>query len=173
MRKASTLASSSSTSRVFAGRIGRPHGLEGDVTVVPEDSRWFYAGRVLWSGDTRFVVAASQPYRDKGLTVRFEGVADRIAAEALRGTDLSVDLSEVELEDGEYWPADLIGLTAVDPAGEPLGEVVDVAYGPQDRLVVEMPGGRRVEVPFMDGLVGDPADGRIVIDPPGGLFDET
>jgi 16S rRNA processing protein RimM len=146
--------------------------LRGDVTVVPEDPRWFAAGSVLWSGDTRFVVAASQPYRDKGLTVRFEGVADRVAAEALRGTELEIDPTEADLGEGEYWPADLIGLAAVAPSGDPLGEVVDVAYGPQDRLVVETPAGHRVEVPFMDGLVGDPADGRIVIDAPAGLFDD-
>ena len=126
---------------------------------------------MLWSGETRFVVAASRPYRDKGLAVRFEGVSDRAAAEALRGTELAIDPSATELDEGEYWPADLIGLAAVGPDGEPLGEVVDVVYGPQDRLVVETPDGHRAEVPFVDGLVGDPAAGRIVVDAPAGLFE--
>ena len=126
---------------------------------------------MLWSGETRFVVAASRPYRDKGLTVRFEGVSDRAAAEALRGTELAIDPSATDLDEGEYWPADLIGLAAVGPDGEPLGEVVEVVYGPQDRLVVETPDGHRAEVPFVDGLVGDPAGGRIVVDAPAVLFE--
>lgn len=106
------------------------------------------------------------------MIVRFEGTSDRPGAEALRGTDLFVQPSDIpELEEGEFWPDDLIGLAAVDPAGEPLGTVVDVVYGPQDRLVVETPAGARVEVPFMSDLVSDPEDGKIVIDPPGGLFD--
>ena len=105
------------------------------------------------------------------MIVRFEGVADRPGAEELRGTELLVDFSQVTLDDGEFWPDDLIGLLAEDSAGGPLGSVVEVVYGPQDRLVVETPDGIRVEVPFMSDLVGDPADGKIVIDAPGGMFD--
>ena len=44
---------------------------------------------------------------------------------------------------------------------------MSIVYGPQDRLVVETPDGARVEVPFMNDLVGDPEDGKIVIDAPG------
>jgi len=148
--------------------------LYGDVTVVSDDARWFWfdSGAGLWAGDVRFVVASSRLNRDRGLIVRFEGVTDRIGAEALRGTDLFGDQAEFpNLEDGEFWPADLIGLLAEDPSGEPLGSVVAIAYGPQDRLVVETPDGLRAEVPFVADLVGDPADGKIVIDAPAGLFD--
>ena len=172
MRKASKLASSSSTDRVPAGRIGRPHGLYGDITIVPVDSRWFAAGAELWSGDSRFVVASSRSNRDRGMILRFEGVDSRQGAEALRGIELFVDLTDLpDLEDGEFWPDDLIGLRAKKPSGEPLGSVVAIVHGPQDRLVVETPDGTRVEVPFMSDLVGDPEDGRIVIDAPLGMFD--
>lgn len=143
------------------------------MTILPRDERWFAPGATLWSGSTAFVVAESQPYRQQGLTVRFEGIADRVAAEALRGTELEVEAADrPELGEGEFWPEDLIGLEAEGPSGEPLGAVVAVVFGPQDRLVVETPGGRRVEVPFVSALVGDPVDGRIRIDPPGGMFDE-
>lgn len=117
------------------------------------------------------VVVESRPYRDRGLIVRFEGVAGREAAEALRGTELFVDSSALALDEGEFWPEDLIGLQVVDPSGAPLGEVAGVVPGPQDRLVVATPDGRRVEVPFVADLVGDPEDGRIVVDAPPGLFD--
>ena len=172
MKKASKLASSSSTDHVPAGRIGRPHGLHGEVTILPEDPRWFAPGSQLWADDRCFTVASSQKYRDRGLTVRFEGISDRPGAETLRGIELTVAMSErPELEAGEYWPEDLVGLSAVDPSGNALGEVVAIAYGPQDRLVVQTPEGARVEVPFVGDLVGDPKDGEIVIDAPGGMFD--
>jgi 16S rRNA processing protein RimM len=105
------------------------------------------------------------------MIVRFEGVTDRPGAEALRGIELTADVSELPLDDGEFWPDDLIGLAAEDPGGSPLGSVVDIVYGPQDRLVVETPEGNRVEVPFMSDLVSDPEDGVIVIDAPVGMFD--
>lgn len=143
----------------------------GDITIVPVDPRWFQPGSELYSEDATFVVASSRANRDRGMIVRFEGVADRPGAEELRGTELLVDFSQVTLDDGEFWPDDLIGLLAEDPAGSPLGSIVEVVYGPQDRLVVETPDGIRVEVPFMSDLVGDPADGKIVIDAPGGMFD--
>ncbi|MBU1492348.1 MAG: ribosome maturation factor RimM, partial [Actinobacteria bacterium] len=75
------MASNSSTDRVAAGRIGRPHGLFGDITIVPVDPRWFERGAELWSGDSRFVVASSRRNRDRGMIVRFEGVTDRPGAE--------------------------------------------------------------------------------------------
>jgi len=145
--------------------------LYGDITIVPVDPRWFQPGCTLWSEDATFVVASSRANRDRGMIVRFEGVADRPGAEALRGIELTADASELALDDGEFWPDDLIGLSAVDPAGSPLGSVVGIVYGPQDRLVVETPDGIRVEVPFMGDLVSDPRDGTIVIDAPGGMFD--
>ena len=106
------------------------------------------------------------------MVVAFEGITDRAAAETLRGVVLTGELADrPDLDDGEYWPDDLIGLEVVDTSGAMLGSVAAIAYGPQDRLVVLTPSGRRVEVPFVEGLVGDPEHGRITIDPPGGMFD--
>jgi len=165
-------ASNSSTEPPIAGRIGRPHGLRGEVTVVPEDPAWFTPGAEMSAGDRLLVVGASRPYRDRGLVVSFEGVSDRGSAEALRGTVLCLAATP-ELGEGEYWPEDLIGLEAVRPDGSILGTVTGVVFGPQDRLVVETPSGSRAEVPFVSDLVGDPADGRIVVDPPEGLFGDA
>jgi 16S rRNA processing protein RimM len=143
------------------------------VTVVPGDPAWFAVGSILHSGEETLVVAGSRPYRDRGLVVRFEGVADRAAAESLRGRVVYADAGRARLlEPGEFWLTDLIGLEAVDPAGHTLGVVSAVVAGPQDRLVVETLPGRKVEVPFVADLVGDPEGGRIVIDAPPGLFDE-
>ena len=143
------------------------------MTLVSDDGGWFTPGAVLWSGDTALTVASARPYRDRGMVVAFEGITDRTAAEALRGTVLAGELADrPALDDGAYWPDDLVGLDVVDVSGAPLGSIVSVAYGPQDRLVVETPSGSLVEVPFVDGLVGNPEHGRITVDPPGGMFDD-
>lgn len=159
------------------GRIGKPHGLKGESTVVPstDDPKRFAPGTVFLTENGReLVIASSQPYRDRGLLVRFEGVSDRKGAEALRGILLTIDPTERRpLDEGEFWEEDLIGLDAVTPTGEPLGRVTRLEYGPgQDRLVVVTESGDEVLVPFVADIVGDPADdGSITIDAPEGLFE--
>jgi 16S rRNA processing protein RimM len=166
---------SSSTDRIVVGRIGKPHGLNGEVTVLPDtdDPERFVAGSsfVTDTGRALSVVSAKQ-FRDKGLIVLFEGFSRRDAAETLRGQMLTVDPeARRRLDDDEFWPADLVGLVAVTPQGEALGVVDRLEFGPgQDRLVVVTPDEREVLVPFVSDIVADPADGEIVIDAPEGLF---
>ena len=106
--------------------------------------------------------------RDSGKTAvaRFEGIDDRSAAEALRGTLVEVDRSALPaLEAGEYYHADLIGLSAVDRDGKAVGTVVAVEnYGAGDLLEIELEGGRRSLISFREGIAD--LDGeRIVLDP--------
>jgi 16S rRNA processing protein RimM len=106
--------------------------------------------------------------RDSGKTAvaRFEGIADRSAAEALRGSLVEVDRSALPpLEQGEYYHADLVGLPAVSAAGETVGTIVAVEnYGAGDLLEIEEEGGKRSLIPFKEGIA-DLVDGRIVVDP--------
>jgi 16S rRNA processing protein RimM len=85
-----------------------------------------------------------------GTIARFAEIADRNAAEALRGTELAVPRSALPpLEEGEYYHVDLIGLPAVSSDGEPLGQVVAIDnYGAGDVLEIERPGGKRFMVPM-------------------------
>lgn len=157
------------------GRVGRPHGLGGESTVLPssDDPSRFSAGARLVTDDGReLVVVGAAPYREHGLLVRFEGITSREAAEGLRGLLLTIDPSERRaLAEGEFWEDDLVGLTAVSPSGESLGTVARMEFGPgQDRLVVTTHDGIEVLVPFVSAFVGDPEGGRIVIDAPEGLF---
>jgi 16S rRNA processing protein RimM len=165
---------SSSTDRTEVGRIGRPHGLRGEVTVVADEQSWFAPGAEfdLDRGGT-LRVRSARPHRDRGLLVAFEGVADRAGAEGLRGAVLlAAAPGRHDLGPGAWWPEQLVGLQAVRPSGEALGEVGGVVVGDaQDRLVITTPDGRTVEVPFVDELVDDPEGGRIVVRPPAGLFD--
>jgi len=106
--------------------------------------------------------------RESGKTAvaRFDGVADRSAAEALRGSLVEVDRSSLPpLEEGEYYHADLIGLPCVDAQGQSWGSVVSVEnYGAGDLLEVEAVDGKRSLIPFKPGIA-DLVDGKIVLDP--------
>ncbi len=130
-------------------RLGRPHGLEGflGLYVDPPDLVHFEPGARVMVGDTEYTVRAVRK-ADRGHHVAFEEARDRNAAELIRGRDVTV-AERRELEEGEFWPGDLVGLE-VRPGG---GHVVAVMHGPaQDRLVVER-GGARFEVPFVEPLV--------------------
>lgn len=98
-----------------------------------------------------------------GAVARFAEVSDRNAAEALRGTELTVPRSALPpLEEGEYYHVDLIGLPCVTDAGDVIGTVVTVEnFGAGDILEIEKPGGKRFMVPIHAAQVD--AD-RAVID---------
>jgi 16S rRNA processing protein RimM len=106
--------------------------------------------------------------RDSGKTAvaRFEGVADRSAAEALRGSLVEIDRSALPpLEEDEYYHVDLIGLEAVDRDGNRIGSVAAVEnYGAGDLLEVELPDRKRSLIPFRTGIA-DLDGGKIVLDP--------
>jgi 16S rRNA processing protein RimM len=97
---------------------------------------------------------------------RFAEISDRDAAEALRGSLVSVDRSQLPaLEEGEYYHADLIGLECVDQVDALLGEVVGVEnFGAGDIIEIERSDGKRAMVPYRDGIA-DLVDGKIVVDP--------
>lgn len=154
--------------------MGRPHGVRGEITVLPtgDDPGDFAPGMVLRAGERDLEVRSARPYRDRGLIVALAGIADRNMAETLRGAVLTRAAADRRpLAQGEFWSSSLVGLQAVTRSGVVLGRVTAVVVGEfQDRLVVTVPSGAEVQVPFVGGMVGDPAGGRIVIDPPEGLF---
>jgi len=92
-------------------------------------------------------------------------VADRTAAEALRGTALTVPRSTLPpLDEGEYYHADLIGLLAISTDGEALGRCIAVEnFGAGDVLEIERPDGSRFMVPMRVDAVPEHS-GRLVID---------
>jgi 16S rRNA processing protein RimM len=102
----------------------------------------------------------------KSAVARFEGISDRGAAEALRGSLVEIDRSALPpLEEGEYYHADLIGLQCVDREGSRIGTVVAVEnFGASDLLEIEGGDGKRALIPFLPG-VADLEDKRIVLDP--------
>ena len=163
--------------QVVVGTIGRPQGIRGQVTVRPRTDMpelRFAPGATLLAGGRELTVTGHSMTQGR-LVVAFAGITDREAAESLRGLDLWAEVGTVDLEEDEFHDTDLIGLTAVDPSGTVLGEVVGVDHPPaQDLLVVRTPGGDRL-VPFVTALVPlvDPAAGRLVIEPIPGLLSEA
>jgi 16S rRNA processing protein RimM len=103
--------------------------------------------------------------------VRFEGVADREAASALRDAVLWRDADGDDIGADTWWTTDLLDRTVTDPEGNPLGTVVGVTDGPaHDYLVVSDPQEREVLVPLVADLVTITLD-RITVSAPPGLFD--
>lgn len=100
-----------------------------------------------------------------GAIARFAEVADRNAAEALRGTELTVPRSALPpLGEGEYYHVDLLGLPAVSTAGEALGQVVAIDnFGAGDVLEIERPSGKRFMVPMQPDAVPEWDTERLVV----------
>lgn len=165
---------SSPTDPVPVGRIGKPHGVRGEVTVeeLTDNPDRFRAG-VTFVLEGRTLTIDSLRRHRGALLLRFAGVADRESAEALRGTILTIEAADRRSLGGhEFWPDQLEGLKALLPDGTQLGTVTGVAFGPaQDRLVIVTTAGSTIEIPFVDELVSDvhPSGGFVVVDPPPGL----
>jgi 16S rRNA processing protein RimM len=166
--------------QLVVGRIGRAHGLRGEVSVEvrTDDADRRYAPDVLVDTDPPergpLTVVRSRWHSGR-LLVMFAGVSDRAAAEALRGTLLVADstTSVLSVDPEEYWDHELVGLSAGRPDGAPLGTVTEVLHLPGHDVLVVDHVGAEVLVPFVAAIVTevDVARGRVVIDPPVGLFD--
>jgi 16S rRNA processing protein RimM len=166
--------------RVVVGRIGRPHGIRGEVTVETRtdepDERFAPGATLIVDAPVEALVVQRSHWHSGRLLVHFEGVEDRNEAEALRGLLLHVDRDPDELPEDpdEYYDSALLGCRVELTDGTLVGEVADVVHLPaQDLLVVRTDDEREVMVPFVEAIVPNvDVPGRlIVIDPPGGLLD--
>ena len=168
--------------QLVVGRIGRPHGVRGELTVeVRTDSPElrFAPGSSLTTDPAAAgpLVIDDARWHSGRLLLAFAGVRDRNAAEALRNVLLVVDVPDDETPDDpeEFYDHQLVGLAAVGPDGAVLGTVGDVLHLPsQELLAVRTVEGREVLVPFVHEIVPevDVAGGRVLVTPPPGLFDE-
>jgi 16S rRNA processing protein RimM len=169
---------------VAVGRIGRPHGIRGEVSVelwTDEPERRFAAGAQLQvrrpaggpaPAQPTLTVAATRWHQER-LLVRFTELPDRNAAEAARGLDLLIAVSPDEHPEDpeEFYDHQLIGLTVATTDGVDVGVVSEVMHsGAQDLLVVRRDGRDDALVPFVSALVPevDLANGRLLVaDRPG------
>lgn len=152
--------------------IGAAHGIKGELRVKTFTGDPLSLGDYgpLYARDGRAFEVVNLRPQGNVLVVRFKGVADRTAAEALTGTQLFVDRSALpdDLEEGEFYHADLVGLSVKDDAGAVIGKVAAVQnYGGGDLLAVTLAMGGDALIPFTQAAVPDVSvvGGYIVVDP--------
>lgn len=158
---------------VLVGTIGAAQGLRGEVRVktYTGDPLAFGAYGHLHTRDGRTFEVLDIREAKTVAIVRFRGVNDRNAAEALNGTELFIErdsLPDDELDDDEFFYADLEGLEAVDVNGLSFGTVSGVYdFGAGDLLELRGPAKRPVLIPFTEWSVLeiDLNGGKLVIDP--------
>jgi 16S rRNA processing protein RimM len=161
------------TSRILLGRIVGAHGIRGEVVIhsfaaVAEDIG-AYGPLSDKTGATSFKLSGVRA-ASKGVVARIAGVADRNAAEALKGTELYIARDKLPApDDGEFYVADLIGMTVVDDKGNVIGKIVDAPdFGAGSLLEIRKTGVAQTElIPFTDAFVPhvDIAARRVTINP--------
>ena len=153
--------------QVALAAIAGAHGIGGEVRLklFAQDVESLSRHKAVQVGERRLTLKSVKAGGGAPIA-RFAEIGDRTAAEALRGSVITVSRSELPpLEEGEYYHADLIGLPCESPAAEPLGTVVEVAnFGAGDILEIERPDGKRAMIPFRPGIA-DLEAGRIIADP--------
>jgi 16S rRNA processing protein RimM len=167
--------------QLVVGRVGRAHGIGGEVAVdVRTDSpelRFALGAKVETDPADRGPLTVRRTRWHSGrLLVVFDEIADRNAAEALRGTLLVAD-SSTSPQTGDaddFWDHELVGLAAMTLDGAALGLVEEVLHPPgADLLLIRADDAREILVPFVRSIVPqvDVAQGRLVVDPPEGLLE--
>ncbi|MEV6110729.1 ribosome maturation factor RimM [Streptomyces sp. NPDC051940] len=168
--------------QLVVARIGRAHGIKGEVTVevrTDEPELRLGPGAVLLTDPaaTGPLTIESGRVHSGRLLLRFEGVKDRTGAEALRNTLLiaEVDPEEVPEDPEEFYDHQLIDIDVVTKDGAEVGRIAEIAHLPgHDLLIVKTPEGREVMIPFVTEIVPeiDLHEQRAVIDPPPGLLSD-
>ncbi len=161
------MSSPATGNRVALAAVAGAHGVKGELRLklfadsvesLARHSHFHVGGREFKLRDIK--------EGGKIAIARFEGIADRTQAEALRGSLVEVDRGALPpLEEGEYYHADLIGLPCFDQAAQPLGTVVAVEnFGAGDLLEVERPNGKRSLIPFREPIARLDGD-KVILEP--------
>ncbi|MFE9815620.1 ribosome maturation factor RimM [Streptomyces sp. NBC_00236] len=169
--------------QLVVARIGRAHGIKGEVTVevrTDEPELRLGPGAVLATepASTGPLTIETGRVHSGRLLLRFEGVRDRTAAEALRNTLLIAEVDPAELPEDpeEFYDHQLMDLDVVLADGTEIGRITEITHLPsQDLFIVERPDGTEVMIPFVEEIVSeiDLEEQRAVITPPPGLIDES
>ncbi|WP_327326344.1 ribosome maturation factor RimM [Streptomyces sp. NBC_01210] len=169
--------------QLVVARIGRAHGIKGEVTVevrTDEPELRLGPGAVLATDPASagpLTIETGRVHSGR-LLLRFEGVRDRNAAEALRNTLLiaEVDPEELPEDPEEFYDHQLMDLDVVLVDGTEIGRITEISHLPsQDLFIVERPDGSELMIPFVEAIVTeiDLEKQRAVISPPPGLIDES
>jgi len=165
---------------LIVGRIGRVHGVRGEVTVeVRTDSpeERFQVGTSIATDPSKFgpLTITGQRWHNGILLLTFDGVSDRGAAEKIKNVLLMADVDIAESDADEFHVQLLIGSTIELIDGTVLGTIDDVLTTKGQNLLSFMRSGKQVLIPFVKAIVPtvDIAGRKVVITPPEGLLDEN
>lgn len=150
---------------VTLAAVSGAHGVAGDVRLKLFGEGVAALKRYRAFNDSKLTLTSLRDDGKGGAIARFAEVADRTAAEKLRGTALTVPRSALPpLAEGEYYHADLLGLPAVSTDGEDLGECIAIDnFGAGDVLEIRRPDGKRFMVPMRLESVPEWDADRVVI----------
>lgn len=173
-----TMQKEQQTMRLQVARIGKPHGIRGEVTVQvltdnPEER--FTAGEelIVVDGPVKTLTVKNARWNKTILMLSFKEINDRNQAETLRGARLEIEVSdEPEDESDEWYEHELLDLKVMLD-GQQVGVITALRTNPaQDLLVFEDAEGNEIYLPFVDEFVPeiDPEAGIVVITPPAGLL---
>ncbi|GAB3193548.1 ribosome maturation factor RimM [Nesterenkonia suensis] len=174
----------SEAERLRVARVGKPHGVRGEVTVqlFTDDPETRLApgsvlirtpGRDTADRSTGSLTVVGQRWNKTICLLKFAEITGRDAAEALRGSFLHVDVPAEPDEDEGWYSHQIVGFRCLGSGGEAYGTARGLITGPaQDLLTVETPSGEEVLVPFVAELVPDiDLEARTIrLEPPAGLF---
>ena len=166
--------------QLVIGRIGRAHGVRGDLFVEPmtdEPDHRYKDGTVLMTSDNTTLTVVTSKWHSGRFVVHFVGVDDRTSAEALRGQTLTIDVDPTELPEDpdEFYDHQLVGLKVLLEDGSLVGVINEVIHLPsQDLLSVKRDGDSEALIPFVLEFVPeiDLVARTVTITPPPGLLNE-
>ena len=166
------------------GKIVGVQGLQGELRVNPASDfperftapgpRWLRSRKVREPTEIQLIKGRQLPGKSL-FVVRFEGIDNRSAAEALVGQELLVSENDrPELEEGEFHLLDLMGLEArLNADGTAIGTVSDLISGGNDLLEITTTDGRKLLIPFVEAIVPEVKlkEGWLLLTPPPGLLE--
>ena len=158
---------------IFVAQVGAAHGVRGEVKVTTFTADPMalaqYKTLLRQDGSPALTILSARPAKG-GIVARLKGVADRNAAEALRGLKLHIQRDALpEPEEDEFYLADLIGLTVETAAGELLGKVKSVHdFGAGDLLEIQPKAGASWWLPFTREAAPEVrlGEGKLIAAPP-------
>ena len=155
------------TDKLIVGEVLKPQGIRGELKIKPftDDAQVFRAFSRVFVGETEYKVLSVRT-GGGAVFLGLKGVADRNAAELLRGQQITVLREDAPVpEEGRYYIADLLGCCLVTQEGEVLGTLTDVRQAATDVYTVEMDG-KEVLFPAAEGVVTavDVEGGVITVD---------
>ena len=180
------MVSFSAKAQFRVARIGKPHGIRGEVTVevftdFPDtrfikDNEFSLHGTAEQMQRYQKLTVESARWHNKILLLKFAEFSDRNTAESLRNSHLYGEPEESHDDDDAWYADDLIGLTVYNETRDApsIGEVIDLITGDaQDLLEIRLSDGREVLIPFVEEIVPeiDEEQGAVVITPPPGLLE--